>query len=471
MDHPTDKQLDLWLRLRDSLPAEEAASVEGHVQSCRLCFERVETLKAYYEDLEGELDKEPGERERTIASKIYQSRSRAALPSYSLIQTYEAPLEEHRQTLPVQFVNYIRCHPFGSATITLAAACFAVLFFFVQPSSGIDQNPMYAEVERNILFSYNKQGELLWNMPVPGIPNGSSSEDEATRVNKRFIRIADINGNGENEVLITGSSTTGELSTGILYCFNSDGSLRWQQGPPPPVQFGNRTHSVVANWKITDFFTLESAGIEPRLFVTANSTWFPSVLFELDAGNGDILQTYWHPGWIWASAIHWDTSGGTGKIVLGTTNNSYQNAALAVLNPENVNGYAPLPESYKPEGITRASEIHYFMFKPSLLHRVYGQRLYNEISGLRITDDGTLMIRTRENLQKLGTSVIIIYTLGSDFTILEARGSGVYEKLYSDLYEQGELDEPLTDRFWEDLRNSVLYWDGEQFVNEPVKAE
>lgn len=459
MNHPTDRQLELWLSSKEELDHDETTSISDHLESCQFCKERLEKLQAYYSDLEREINQGPGEKERSMASKVYQRRTNKTLPSGSLIQTFEAPLKEHHSSLPVQVKNYLRQHPVGSASMTIGTIFLAALLFVIQPWSGINNNPIYAEVERNVLHVYNQEGESIWNMVVEGIPNETNSEIDAERPSKRFMRIADIDGDDTNEVLLTGNNYEGNFTANTIYCFNNDGSLRWKQDPPPAILFGERTHSSVMNWDILDFFLLNPAEDKPRLFVTSNSSWFPSVLFELNVSNGEILQTYWHPGWIWDSEVYQSGNGENDRIILGTTNNTYQSAALAVLNPDRINGHAPVKKSYQPKSVTRADEEHYIMFKPSRLNRLFSHQLYNEISRLRVTNDGRLLVRGLEKLYDPDKQVSILYTLNDNFTVLEARGVASYEKLYSDLYNEGRIDQPLTESYWDALRDSVLYWD------------
>lgn len=459
MNHPTDRQLELWLRSKDKLGQSEAVSISDHLDSCQFCEERLDTLRAYYHDLESEINKTPGKKDKTIASKIFQRRTQKALSAGSLIQTYEAPLEEHRSPLPVRVKNYLQHHPVSSVSISIGTVFLAVLLFIVQPWKGFNNNPTYAEVERNVLQVYNQEGEPIWNRVIDGIPNGVTSETEETGTTNRLIRITDIDGDGTNEVLLTGEGNDGEFTEDTLYCYNSDGSLRWRQTPPHPISFGSLTHSSVLNWDIFDFFVLNQSGNNNRLFVASNSSWFPSVLFELSAADGEILQTYWHPGWIFGVETYKAAENENDRIILGATNNSYQRAALIVLNPDHIAGYAPLKEYYKPEAVSRAVEDHYILLKPSRLLELFGTQLYNETYRMRITDDGGLMVRARENLQISDKPVAVMYTLDNNFEVLEARGVARYQRVYSDLYNEGKLEDPLTDEYWESLRDSVLYWD------------
>ena len=458
----------MWLRSKDKLDHDETIFISEHLKTCHLCKERLDTLHAYYTDLEREINQDPGKKERDTTSKIFQRRTRKALSSGSLMQTYEAPLEEHRSSLPVRVKNYLQQHPVGSVSLTVGALFLATILFVVQPWKNMDDNPIYAEVERNVLHVYNQEGEDIWNMVVDGIPNGTTSEIGTSTSIDRFIRITDIDGDGTNEVLLSGEGYSGEYTADVLYCYNSDGTIRWKQSPPPPISFGTISHSGSLNWNIEDFFSLNTSENTARLFVASNSSWFPSVLIELNPSDGEILQSYWHPGWIFRIEVYETGESENTRIILGATNNTYQKAALIVLSPGNINGHSPLKESYQPETLSRANEDHYILFKPSLLNELVGKQLYNQTYWLRFTDGGELMARARENIQVAEEDYVsVMYILDKNFKVVEARGDAAYQRIYSDLYNEGELQELLTDEFWESLKDSVLYWNeaAERFIS------
>ena len=78
------------------------------------------------------------------------------------------------------------------------------------------------------------------------------------------------------------------------------------------------------------------------------------------------------------------------------------------------------------------------------------------------------MARARENIQVAEEDYVsVMYILDKNFKVVEARGDAAYQRIYSDLYNEGELQELLTDEFWESLKDSVLYWNeaAERFIS------
>ncbi len=470
MNHLTDKQLELWLRSKEALDQEETKSMSAHLDKCRLCSERVQSMKVYYNELEQELAREPGEREYKIASKIYQKRSKSALPSNSLIQTYEAPLKTYNRSLPLEFFSYLRCHPVSSATVVAASVIIGIFLFSVKPE--LKQNPSYVEVQRNILSAYDRSGDVIWNIPANGMPNNVSSTDQPPNSGKaEYLKLKDIDGNKTKEILLTGDSDHKGFSRDTLYCLNGNGTMRWKQGISVPGEFVGSRHKNIGWWRILDFFVhSNSASQDSQLFAYARAgRWSPSVFYELEPSTGKILQQYWHSGHIQTATTYFNENSENYDLLIGAINDTYNKAALAVLNPIEFQGYAPGRELFETDTFFRAKEKFYITFKPSILSELYNSALYNQVSEIIQTDEENLIIHTKEKLGRLSDNqfVSIYYILDSNYSVIDVYGDDNFVKLYSDLYEKGELEEPLNNKYWESLKKSMKYWDenGAQFVS------
>jgi len=44
----------------------------------------------------------------------------------------------------------------------------------------------------------------------------------------------------------------------------------------------------------------------------------------------------------------------------------------------------------------------------------------------------------------------------------------VHSEFHKKLEKEGKLTKKLDEKYYEDLRKSILYWDGEKFVNYPT---
>ncbi len=474
-NHPSDLQLEYWLHNKDNLSNAEKRQISEHLETCLMCAERKDLLTIYLEELEKELSKLPTVKDQTIAAKILESRNTDLIPSPSLLKTYEAPLEIFRETLPSTFVGYILRYPIQSATTVAIASTIFLVLFLTKP--WIDKNPVYVKVENNEVQVFNKKGKTLWNMPANGIPEGVSSKDRGPKSGeKKYMDVVDIDGDGLNEVLLSGDGVVqGTFRTDTLYCFNGKGKLKWKQGTPrhPPIM--EIKNANFGWWKIMETYSFNFSNQEkPRLFVMAKAErWSPSVFYEIEPATGEILQSYWHTGNLITTAIFKRPGEKTEEIFLGAINDFYDRGALVVLNPDSIGGISSGQGIYASGGAPNAKEKAYMLFKPSILSELYNSAPYNQIPEIIPANNGNLVVRALEILDRLGINrtASIYYILDKDFNVLHVYGGDNFIKKYSELYEEGKVEIPQTDRYWKQVRDSVLYWDGAQFVNELVRVK
>ena len=83
---------------------------------------------------------------------------------------------------------------------------------------------------------------MLWTKSAVGMPDGESGKEFAPTF-KHLISMFDIDGDGPKEIVIIGSSNE-SFKYDSLYCFNSDGILRWRIGGGEPVLFGTQEYTL-----------------------------------------------------------------------------------------------------------------------------------------------------------------------------------------------------------------------------------
>lgn len=467
--HLSERQLEYYLRFREKLSEDEERNITEHLEFCHLCRDHLEVLEAYLNDVDSELSQPPGERDHTLVNKILGVDRKDVLPSKSLVKTYEAPLKTYRSSFSSKIVGYVRRHPVRTVTVTAASMAFIFVLFFM--SHWLDRNPSYAEVENNVLQVFNSSGDVLWNLPADGIPEDVTSKNQQSEW--KYLSLTNVDGNGLNEILITGNSETGRFSTGVLYCFNSDGAIQWEQSIQTPEPFAREKNTNVSKWVIKDFFAYNLTGREkPQLFAFANAgRWSPGVFYEVEPSTGEILQSYWHTGHLQIAEIL-RAGAGNDKIFLGAINDTYDRAALTILDPNNFNGQGTREKIFKSEAIPQAKEKYYITFKPSVLSDNLNNAPFNQVREIFTTNEGNLVVRADERLSRLSPTqnVSVYYVFDKNFEVLEVYGDDNFNKRYSELYEAGELDMPLNEQYWEKLKNSVRYWDGEEFIGEAIKV-
>lgn len=469
--HITEEHLERFLRAPEKLTQEEHGAINTHLTRCRLCEEHLQALQGFYADLEERLQEGPTERDGALAETLLLRKAIRLLPSPgllkkqmgSLLEKVWVAVEPYPPPLPRRILRYIVAHPVRTAGVTTLAALALMAAFLILPPAN-DVNPAYAKIENYTLSVYNKTGEVLWTKSALGMPDISSENLWENR--RRFILVDNIDGHGANEVLLTGVSNSA-LAQDTLYCFNSDGTLRWKHGLGSIIAFGEMDFIPHSRWYFYDFFVLANQATgKSRLFVLAHITpYFPSKLLELDPASGLERQSYWHPGHLEEVLTHDIDLDGRNEIILGGINNIYKRACIAVLHPANIGGYGPVRPKSAPENLPKGQEEYYLLFPLTQLGQTSGDVPYNVVGELELNRDGSITVLTEEapNTDIPGG---ILYTIVPGMKVVAATGSDPFLKSHQRLVAEGKLQEKLGPEYWEELKNSVRYWDGERFVYE-----
>lgn len=201
-----------------------------------------------------------------------------------------------------------------------------------------DPNPSKFEVEGQILRMYNKHGSFLWDLDLGFSPQNL----DADRIGKpefKRIQMGDYDGDGETEILL-GSAIKNRDWGGKLFFIETDGSIKWVYDNHPILEFGGNEYSDT--YSVSFIFPYKHKDSDNYdIYVNfSHRPWFPNRLLRFDI-DGNILNSFIHPGGIYDFEI-FDTNGdGELEILLGGTNNRFNSAVLAILPSRNFTGSVP----------------------------------------------------------------------------------------------------------------------------------
>jgi hypothetical protein len=466
----------------DELSAQEKETISLHLKECALCREHSTKLKDFYHQLQDNLASPPTEQDEAFAEKIL-ARKRLALPAKrqelpqridNALDTFVEIIEPYHRPLAQRIMRYIQFHPLRVASGFSLAASLVFATLLLRPIFK-DTNPVYAKIEKYVLTVLNKDSEVLWKKSVIGVPD-CSSEDKYHKEDelRRFLLIRDIDGDGKNEVFLKGHFQHSEFTADTLYCLNSDGHLRWKAGAGSWIYFGEMGKSHQGLIEITDFFTItQPHSSKLRLFVLASiHQMSPVKLFEIDPENGKELHSYFNRGGT-QIVDHWDFNrDGKEEILLAGINDCFNRAYLTILDADKIDGYAPVTPQYQPTGIQKAVEKYCLLFPLSKLHEMYGRTLYNNVRSLEILKDGKIRVYITEDLRKDTPAntydVGEVYLFHPDLEVEAIAPNDNFIKLNDYLLKRGKLKKSLIPEHLEELKKTVLYWDGEKFLNRTI---
>ena len=477
--HIEENKIEQFVLEPDVFNDTEKSEILAHINNCSSCKEIYDTYNNIYADLAAGINRPGTSNDEEIARRIYQrlsnSEERKLLSEKAAtVQVYDGKtaIVERPKLFSLSNIYYfIKTYP-APAFGLLAITALALAFIIGQAKRTFkDENPVFCKMENYILTAYNNSGEILWKKDVYGIPN----ERIDSLINwmygdKRYINLLDIDGNGKNEVLISGRrGLNGIFKPDSLYCFNSDGSIRWIIGVE------NQKFNYAPNWKrtkwiIRDFFTAKTKHGNKLFLVANDDTYGTALVSSVNPKTGEITSTIYHSGWF-SSQIHFDIDGdGEDEIVLGGTS-SYQKPFIMILKTNN-KLIGVMPDFYNTQKrYIKGNAEYYVLFRVSNLGKAVSVSGSYDIQELKRYTANGIMVSTQEvvsdNSNYKGLS--LQYVLNNQMVVQYITPHVSFIKLYPELLKKHVVKEPLDSNYWKAMKDSVLYWDGDRFVNYPTK--
>jgi len=131
-----------------------------------------------------------------------------------------------------------------------------------------------------------------------------------------------------------------------------------------------------------------------------------------------------------------------------------------------MSGHAPAPVDYIPLDIPEGREKYYILLPQTDLCKA-GQLKRNGATNIRMTADSLLQVDTWE-IQGDAPLPGIIYYFNAAMKCVRVDANDYFVKAHQQMVETGKLIKKLDERYYEELRDNIKYWDGEKFVNHPT---
>ncbi|TLY30689.1 MAG: hypothetical protein E6K56_06560 [Ignavibacteria bacterium] len=469
-EHFSEHELEIYYLSPEELGESETEKILLHLGKCQLCNGHLREVKQYYQSLEESPESTPTERDTAFARKLL-SRNRLFLPgrkaelkekSDSLVESFAEVIEPYRSSLTERFIRYLRIHPVRSAGVfSFAALALAAAFMSIRPK--LDKNPAIAQAKDGFLIVQNGHGDELWRKHIgdkftmEGAPPYIGGHPE------RVINLKDLDSDGTNELFcIFGWTSMDFPFNNLLICYNADSTERWKYELHRTMQFGGVPYSDQYKFYHIEAGDFAHSGDIEIIAAATHDPWAPNVLLRLDGKGGKLISEFWHPGML-REFGHKDLNhDGVEELVYGGQNNRLQQACVVVFDPRSVEGSAPAPQGYYPNGFPQGTEKYYITFPGSDLKQ-FATDVTNEVTGLRIAGDGTLEVMVNEPV-RIATGTLYYY-FDSQLNCINVRASDSFTAAHQQLERDGKLATHLNDEYFEALRKGVTYWDGEKFVN------
>lgn len=290
-------------------------------------------------------------------------------------------------------------------------------------------------VENGELRAIDGSERTLWTFRGPDAVEFSTAG--------RWWRVADLDGDGRNEVLVAANVTRPgrRLPAATLYCFSDDGRLTWSHTPADRWQFG--TEEYVAPWMSTTVSVVQLARGARVAWAVHHHTWWPAMLLLFDA-RGVPELAFVNAGYLSDVGA---SSDGRRLFVTGISN-SHQKYFMAVLDAARPATSPEQPGSeFECRTCPAGRPLFYYAFPRTEASRSIA--FPAEPPSVFVERDRT-QVWVKEAGQPLGPATIYEF-VGPEFTNVRARFADSYWEWHRDAERRGPIDhaaEDCPERSW-----------------------
>ncbi len=347
------------------------------------------------------------------------------------------------------------------------AGIIVILALFIPRLLG-PSDPADFRIEGSKLVVLNAKGKELWHYET-GLQNlvGETKyresfqfrrlKESADRYLMPTLIMKDINADRRIEVLFS-TQTEDEMGEGELICFNDRGAELWRFKAGREMKFGSTVYSP--DYRICGFDTydVDNDG-QLEIFISSlQIPHWPTQLVSLSS-QGRMLGEYWHSGYLNDFVFADLDKDGQTEIIFAGLNNEYRKACLIVFDAGNLNGSSPQTESeFRCPELGPGSEKYYILFPRTDFDMIANP--VEAVERMNILQNGYL---------SLSTSVSkIIYILNSGLAVESVIFSHGFIQLHSEAVREGKIKSTLDEKYRENLKKGVVYFDGQKWVNWPT---
>jgi hypothetical protein len=435
--------------------------IQAHLRVCHGCRTLAEQMSKFYLDAEAELEnlqRVPTEAQQKALVRVDTALSR--LHSDGKMVVHQAPLT------PVQrFRGFVRRHPVSSGVGSFAlVAAIAAVLNLVLISSPRDKNPSYYKLNtaQDLFEVYNRRDEKLWQMPAPELSGQSEGEQQWNRFASKVV---DLYGDGKSEV-VTCIRCLGSESQkkNVLQILDADKKVIRR------VEIGKPFHFLDTKYG-SDFGTLGlvvdnfSGDERKEILVLSIHGRSPSVITRFDA-QGNQLGQYWHFGQLLTIyACDLDNDGKKEIIASGINDvNDYKEdsyGVIVVLDPTKIVGDV---ESVGSPGfgfkLSTAEKYYIRLPNTDMIDTVHSGGPVRRVLVQPYDNENALIFFTQVGrVQDLSLD----YVFSKQMKVLSVKSNIDLQNFRSGLIKLGKVTGQIDGNYLDNLKNSVMYWDGKEW--------
>jgi DNA-binding winged helix-turn-helix (wHTH) protein len=282
------------------------------------------------------------------------------------------------------------------------------------------------EVHGTALVARGVTGDVLWthefDAPLVEAPAGTPAPQ---------TQIADLDGDGFPEILLTATFPDTPRGPEALLCFSSAGKLLWRY--KPVFDGGFHARDLSGPWRFLDVLAIPGKPLGAIWAAVVHDIWWPSFIVRLSAA-GTAERMFTNSGDIYKLQRIQNQNGS--YIAAAGVNNEYRQASLAILSesaPPSTSPQTPGSEYECIHGCPSARPYRYILLPRSELNTA-SEIPYNTATSLRLRPGGF----TLESDEKV-RGVAAFYDFSRDFQPERVSYSDGYREVHQRFEKEGRI--------------------------------
>lgn len=329
-----------------------------------------------------------------------------------------------------------------------------------------DQIPAGFKIEGSTLKIFNKKGKFLWDFPT-GIEKLLGDEHYQNHFQFKRMRdiisipphimIKDITNDGRPEIVFS-VQTQDEFTEGKIFCFDYRGNQLWDYELGKELTFGDVVISRDYRIYGFDLFDLDNDGKQETIIIADHRHRFPTRLVILNY-QGQKLGDYWNSGRLSDLQFVDLNKDGRSEILTSGCNNEYKKGCLIVFDTSRISGSSPqYNEEYICRELDPGTEKYYILFPRT------------DLDLLEAYQEAITAIDVLENQRILLISLVgrILFELNYDLELTSITFSNQFKQKHKLAKSEEKISSELNEEYEENLRNGILYYDGQNWVSTPT---
>ncbi len=217
--------------------------------------------------------------------------------------------------------------------------------------------PSAVEVRGRSIVVSDAWGRRLWEYRFTDLPVRRWAEADPELFELTRPVIGDFDGDGQREVIFTYTAGFRADHVSELYCFESDGKLRWKYRPGRLVSAPNGRFPPPYSIRMT----IPVAGRDGKsglvIVVSFHHYEYATQVTALSL-QGKVMGEYWHSGHFYVGAVADLERDGRDELYLAGISNPTREATIVALDPGELGGASQEPDpAFQLQGFAAGKEV------------------------------------------------------------------------------------------------------------------